>query len=133
MKKIITVLSNISKKQNLESGLIIILITALITYGSDDKNPLLIIIIILSLVTILIPVVFTPFTAIWHQLSRSLGRVTSFIFLSLIFFLIVTPVGCIRRILKKDTLSLLSFKKSNRSVLLNRDHIYTKEDFMHTF
>jgi hypothetical protein len=121
-----------SKQQNIEFGLIAILVTAVPAYWLEHKG-LLFTVIVLGLVTILIPVIFTPFTILWHKLSHLLSKVTTSVLLGLIFFLIVTPVGCFRRIFRKDNLLLLQFRKSNKSVLYNRDHTYGKDDLIHTF
>lgn len=119
-------------KQNIEFGLVMILVTAILSWWLDSKA-CLIAVILLSLVSILVPALFTPFTAVWYKLSHLLGIVASSILLGLIFFLVVTPVGLIRRFLRKDSLSLLRFKKSTQSVLKERQHLYAKEDMIHTF
>ncbi|MDR3141551.1 MAG: hypothetical protein LBU37_07500 [Tannerellaceae bacterium] len=76
---------------------------------------------------------FAPLTAIWYQFAHLLERLVSSALLTLVFFLVVTPMGLTRRLLGKDSLSLRQFGKSNRSVLKDRPHLYTKEDMIHTF
>lgn len=132
MKQGTSIFSNITKQQNSEFGLVAILITAILAYWLEDKGFLLAV-IILTFVVILIPKIFTPFTAIWNKFSRMLGKVVSSILLGLIFFFVVTPVGYVRRLCKKDSLLLKQFKKSNRSVFVYRDHTYTKDDMIHMF
>ncbi len=132
MNKITSILAAVSKRQNIEFGLVTILVMAILSYRLGYKA-LLLAVIILSLVTILVPVLFTPFTAVWYKLSYLLGIVASSILLSVIFFVIVTPVGCFRRLFRKDSLSLLQFKKSNKSTLKDRDRTFSKDDMIHTF
>ncbi len=121
-----------SKQQNIEFGLVAILVTGVLAYWLEHKG-LVSAVIILSLITILFPVIFTPFTIFWYKLSHVLGIVVTSILLGLIFILIVTPMGYFRHIIRKDSLSLLQFGKSNKSVLHDRDHTYAKDDLIHTF
>ena len=123
---------NVTKRQNVEFGLVAILVMAVLAYWLDDKR-LLLSVIVLSLVVILIPKVLTPFSFIWYKFSFVLGKFMSSVLLGLIFFLIVFPVGYIRRLCKKDSLHLKQFKKSDRSAFVNRDHTYVKEDMIHLF
>jgi hypothetical protein len=50
------------------------------------------------------------------------------IMLALVFFLVVFPMGLIRRILGKDTLRLHQFRKEKTSVFAERNHEYTAAD-----
>jgi len=131
-KKNITLFTKTTKKQNIEFGMVMILIVAILSYGLENRT-LLGVVILLTLITILAPVLFTPFTALWFWFSHAAGRIMSFILLTLVFILVITPVGCIRRLCGKDNLSLNQFRKSRKSVFINRDHIYTKEDMIHMF
>jgi uncharacterized membrane protein YgdD (TMEM256/DUF423 family) len=62
---------------------------------------------------------------LWYGLAHILGSVVSRILLSLIFFLVVTPMGLIRKVMGYDSLQLRAFKKANSSVLTHRNHRYT--------
>jgi Mg2+/Co2+ transporter CorB len=124
--------SNVSRQQNIEFGLATILITAILAYWSG-QNGFILAVIILSLITILIPFVLTPVTAIWYKFSHLPGMISSSVLLGLVFFFIVTPVGCVRRICRKDSLLLRQFKKNKGSVLVDKEHTYTKDDLIHTF
>lgn len=63
-----------------------------------------------------------------HKSLRFIGGLISKLVLTLIFFLVVFPIGLIRRILGTDLLRLREFKKSNDSVLINRNHEYSIDD-----
>jgi len=89
--------------------------------------------LILIIVTIIVPIIFYPVAVVWFGVSKLLSLINPAILLSIVFFLIVTPVGLLRRILGKDSLRLKQFKKSKQSVMINRDHLYTKTDLLHTF
>ena len=53
--------------------------------------------------------------------------------LGIVFFLVITPVGRIRRLCGIDSLRLRQFKKGRRSVLTDRNHVYTPDDLKNIF
>ena len=50
--------------------------------------------------------VLTPLNRLWFKFGLLLGRIISPIVMGLIFFLVVTPIGLIMRIIGKDLLNL---------------------------
>ena len=54
--------------------------------------------------------ILSPFNKLWFKFGIFLGKIISPFVMSIIFFLVVTPIGILMRILKKD---LLSLKKNN--------------------
>ena len=60
---------------------------------------------------------------VWKKLSLLLGKVSNGVLLTLIFFLVVTPMGLMRRIGKKQ------FDPGAKSNFAERDHLFGKEDF----
>ncbi|UCH20943.1 MAG: hypothetical protein JSU83_20875 [Deltaproteobacteria bacterium] len=110
-----------------DTGLALLLILLLIIYFS--KNLGLVIPSIGVLVLIIVwPTIFRPFAPLWFGLSNLLGALVSKIILSMIFFLIVTPVGLLRRMFGRDSMRLKDWKNGQDSVLLERNHICTKKD-----
>lgn len=79
------------------------------------------------------PVLFKPLGYVWFGLSRAMGAVVSRVLLAVIFFVMVTPVGLLRRAMGKDTLRLRQWKKSRDSVFVTRDHAYTPQDIEQPF
>ena len=55
--------------------------------------------------------ILTPLNTIWFKFGLILGKIVSPIVMGIIFFLIVTPISIIMRILGKD---LLNLKYNNR-------------------
>ncbi len=53
-----------------------------------------------------------PLNKIWFKFGLLLGRIISPIVMGIIFFLVVTPIALLMRILKKDILNL-KFNKNN--------------------
>lgn len=74
------------------------------------------------------PALFKGPARLWFGLSELLGAVVSSILLGLVFYLMVTPVGLLRRAFGKDTLRLRQFRKGQDSVLTVRDTTYGKAD-----
>lgn len=80
------------------------------------------------LAALLAPKLFTPFTWGWFKLGEGLGKVVSGCVLFLTFFLIVTPVGCARRLMGKDPLRLKLFGKGFDSVFIPSRKTYCGKD-----
>jgi len=132
MDRIRRIFRGITKKQTTEFGLVAILVSCVLSYWLKERN-LILLSIILSLITILVPLLFYPFAALWFGLSEVTSRFGSDVLLGLVFYLIVTPMGLFRRMLGKDSLRLKQFKKSKQSVMINRDHTYSATDLTDTF
>ena len=50
--------------------------------------------------------ILTPLNKIWFKFGMLLGRIISPLIMGIIFFLVVTPIGLIMRILGKDLVNL---------------------------
>jgi hypothetical protein len=85
------------------------------------------------LVTMLMPRIYLPFAMIWFGIAEILNRISSWLVLHLIFFILVVPVGMVRKWRGKDAMKLKQFKKSNGSVMIQRDHLYEAADLKNTF
>jgi hypothetical protein len=83
--------------------------------------------IILLIITMAWPRAFKPLAGLWFGLSHLLGTVMSKVVLTLVFFVVVTPIGLLRRLLGKDSLQLKRFKKGQDSVFLVRAELVEKE------
>ena len=124
--------AGITKKQCMEFGQVGTL-TAIVCALYFNAHQFVTVALILIIITIIIPIVFYPFAVVWFGVSKLLSLVSPAILLAVVFFLIVTPVGLLRRLLGKDSLRLKQFKKSKQSVMVTRDHLYTQTDLLHTF
>jgi hypothetical protein len=113
--------------QERDTGLALLLILLLIVYFSENVRLIIPSIAVLVLIMIW-PNIFRPLAPFWFGLSRLLGTIVSKIILSLLYFLIVTPVGILMRVLNKDSMRLKDWKNSKGSVLLERNHTFTPKD-----
>ena len=79
---------------------------------------------ILSLVFLVLGVLnsklLTPFNKLWFKFGILLGSIVSPIVMGAIFFIIVTPVGLIMRLLGKDLLKI-NKEKNVSTYWINRD------------
>jgi len=119
-------MNKISSKQSLDSGLALVLIMLLLSIFIDQYyvKPA----IIILLVCMIYPDIFKPFAFIWFQLSAILGHFASKVLLSIVFFVIVLPIGLIRRLFGSDTLKLKSWQSGDESVFIVRNHSFSAED-----
>jgi len=67
----------------------------------------------------------TPLNKFWHYLGLGLGLIVSPIVMALIYFLVVTPIGFVMRLIGKDLLRL----KSNKNI---KSYWMKKEDLKST-
>jgi len=110
-----------------DTGLAIILILLIIGYVKRPEWLTLCTMAVLVL-TMTYPAALKPFGRVWFTFSHVLGTIVSKVILSLVFFLIVTPVGVIRKALGADSMRKKLWKEGSDSVLVKRDHLYSSED-----
>ncbi len=122
----------IEKKQCIEFGQLCAAVMLLLFFYFNQKIFIGIALIML-LLNLIVPLIFYPFAVVWFLLADKLSIVSSLVTLSVIFFIIVVPVGLLRRLFGKDNLALKQFKKSKQSVMIIRNHVYSMGDLVHTF
>ncbi len=110
-----------------DAGMALTLIVLLVAYFGNDIR-FLGLGIVLMIVNMSFPIVFKPFARIWFGLSHLIGALMSRLILSLIFFLMVMPVGLVRRLMGKDSLNLRRWKKDRESVYMKRDITFAKDN-----
>ena len=77
-----------------------------LTYSGDVRLWSVIISIILLFLGVLNSKILTPLNKLWFKLGIFLGKIISPIIMGIIFFLVVTPIGLLMRLLGKDVLNL---------------------------
>ena len=100
----------------------------LLTSGAFKREILVAVAIIALLVDMTIPRFYRPVAILWLGLSHLLGTIVSKILLTLVFFGVVTPIGLARKLLGFDSLKLRDFKSGDDSVMIVRNHIFTRKD-----
>ena len=81
------------------------------------EEPIRIWLVIISMVFLILGLMnsklLTPLNKLWFKFGMILGAIVSPIVMGLIFFLVVTPIGLIMRIMGKDLLNKKYDKKKN--------------------
>ncbi len=78
---------------------------------------------VLGIIGLFIPVLATWITWLWYKLSEGLGFVTSKILLSVVFFLILTPIATLKKLMEKKGIA-----PNPKSNYVERNHTYLKKD-----
>lgn len=121
-----------TKQQHKDAGMACVLIM-LITGYLTGINTWFYVAIPLLFLAMATPVVFYPFSLFWYALSSLLGNVMSRVILTIIFILLVIPMGIIRRLAGKDPMRLREFGKSRDSVLIIRNKRFAASDIEKPF
>ncbi len=122
----------ISSGQAKDTGMAMVLICLLIGYFFHVQQ-FIVISILLLLINMIWPNIYKPAAKLWLGLSNLLGTVMSKILLSILYFVIVTPVGLLRRLLGKDSLQIKKWKKGRASVFRERSQKFKLEDIKNPF
>ena len=72
------------------------------------------------IVAITFPSLLGPFNRAWFKFGLLLGQAVNPVILGLVFFLVVTPIGIVRRLLGKDSLHLKT-KPNLKSYWIDRN------------
>ena len=108
-------MDNVKKSSNKNFGIVFFIFFLLISlypliYQQEIRIWTLIISFIFLILGLLNSSVLTPLNLLWFKFGILLGKLISPIIMGLVFFLVVTPIGLIMRLFKKD---LLKLKKNN--------------------
>ena len=102
---------NIKIGSNRSFGIVFFIVFLLIAlYPLLNQNEIrlwsLLISIIFLLLGILNSKILSPLNVVWFKFGLFLGQIISPIVMGIIFFLVVTPIGILMKLLKKDLLNL---------------------------
>jgi hypothetical protein len=116
-------LDNTSKKNNITFGIlffVFFLIIGLYPLKSDGVLRIwsLVLSLVFLIITVIKPNLFTFLNTLWLKFGILLGKIISPIVMGLVFFFVVTPIGILIRILKKDVMGL---KKRKSTYWINRE------------
>ena len=73
--------------------------------------------------------ILNPLNKLWFKLGIFLGKIISPLVMGIIFFLVVTPIGLLMRLLKKDLLNLKFNKNSSYWIEKNEPKSKMKNQF----
>jgi Na+-transporting methylmalonyl-CoA/oxaloacetate decarboxylase gamma subunit len=130
---------DVSPKKIREFGLVIFIVVGLIIpviifykYGFDISNTVIVLFASGTLffgATLLLYSVMTPVYRVWMLLALGMGFVMTRIIISLVYIILITPIGLIRRVWGSETpKNIRNFKKSDtESYWIARDDPYRSE------
>ena len=100
-----------NRSSNKSFGIVFFLVFFLIAtypllYGNDLRLWSLFVSFIFLILGLMNSKILSPLNRIWFKFGIILGKVFSPIVMGIIFFLVVTPIALIMRILRKDILNL---------------------------
>jgi hypothetical protein len=117
----------ITNQQCKDTGLAMILIALIIGLFSESKYAFFGAGVI-TIVDMVYPRFFYALAIVWYGLSTAIGTIVSKILLSLLFFILVTPVGLIRKALGSDPMKLREWRHGHRSLFQDRNYTYSSKD-----
>ncbi|MFK7810026.1 MAG: SxtJ family membrane protein [Saprospiraceae bacterium] len=97
----------------------------LLLYFVFRKEALLYVAAVIGIAGVASPVLRDLILKVWFQLAEVLGWINSRILLSLIFFLVLTPIALLHRIFSSNPLQL---KNDSDSTFVDKNHRFNKED-----
>jgi hypothetical protein len=116
-------LINIKRKDNITFGILFFILFLIIgLYPLKSGGTTRIWSLVLSsaflIITIIRPNLLTFINRLWIQFGILLGKIISPLVMGLVFFFVVTPIGILIRMLKKDVMGL---KRGVPSYWINRE------------
>ena len=114
-------------EQAKDTGMAMVLICLLLGYWGKFPK-FLPVALVLLLLTMVWPKAFQPLAGLWFGLSHLLSNVVSRVILTILFFLLVTPIGLIRRLFGADALQLKKWKQGADSVFTVREGAVKDKD-----
>ena len=107
---------NIQMGSNRSFGIVFFIVFLLIAlYPILKDNDLRIWSLVISFIFLILGLInskiLTPLNRLWFKFGLLLGKFISPLIMGIIFFVVVTPIGIIMRLLKKDLLNLKYNKK----------------------
>ena len=117
--------SNIKISSNRNFGLVFFIVFLIVTiWPITYDEPVRIWSAIISLVFLILglmnSILLTPLNKLWFKFGMILGAIVSPVVMGVVFFLVVTPIGLIMRIIGKDLLNK-KFDKKKITYWIKRD------------
>lgn len=113
--------------KSMDAGLALTLIS-LLAYQVFPGSMTVIIATLLLLLCMTMPRLFAPFARIWFPVADRLATAVSGLLLTLVFLLLVTPVGIVRRLLGTDPLKLKTWRSGSTTFFTTKNHRWLPAD-----
>ena len=119
------VMNKIKISSNRNFGLVFFIVFLIVsTWPLTNEEPVRIWSAIISLVFLILGLMnsklLTPLNKLWFKFGMILGAIVSPVVMGVVFFLVVTPIGLIMKIMGKDLLNK-KYDKKKRTYWIKRD------------
>ncbi|PWK26352.1 hypothetical protein LV89_02523 [Arcicella aurantiaca] len=117
------------REKNLETMLVITVGMLVLYFVFREKtwaNNLLIASLVIGLIGVFSDFLSEKVAWVWGKIAHYLGTFNSYVLLSIIFFVFLTPVAFLFKLTRKDSLKLKAQK--NGTVYEERNHLYVAKD-----
>ena len=121
------IVRKVTKAQARDTGLAAVLILLLIAHFRESAALVAPAIIVL-VVDMAWPNFFRPLAYVWFTLANIMRKIVSSILLTVLFLVIVTPIGLLRRLSGADSMKVKQWKDGPKSVFEERDQVFTAKD-----
>ena len=101
--------------------------------GKEHYFYFLILAVVLLICGLLIPQILKPVQKVWMAIALLIGWVMTRVILSVLFYLVITPLGILARLLGKDALDLKFDRNAHSYWILRKERINKKEDYEKQF
>lgn len=123
---------SLTKEKNKDVGLVFTAVLLLFFLRTHNTS-FIFCSLALLVVSILFPLAIKPFSFIWYGLAEILGMVVSRVLLTVVFFLVITPIGFIKRVASNEYLLSERWKKDTKSLFIMRDKLFSATDIENPF
>jgi uncharacterized membrane protein len=115
-----------SLHQKKDTGMACILI-CLIGFLLGGQHAWVIAALFFLLLNMIRPQLYTPLAVIWFGLSHKLGSIVSTMLLTVLFYIVVTPIALIRKMTGADAMRQKQWRQSD-SAFSVRNHSFSASD-----
>ncbi len=123
---------SVTTKECSDTGMAMVLICLLGGWFSGNREWFLAAIILL-VINMTWPRIYALTAKGWLGFSHLLGTVMSKVILTMVFFVVLTPIALLRKVLGHDPMQLKQWKKNTDSVFEVRNHTFTPEEIERPF
>ena len=116
-----------SYNQAKDTGLAMVLVLLLLAHFGKFNSSLLPAIAVL-VITMTWPTFFAPLAKLWFGLSHLLGGYVSKVLLTIVFFLVASPVSLLRRAGGADAMLCKAWKDGRLTAFVERVHEFSRKD-----
>ncbi len=123
------VIVKMKREKNLETMLVItvgMLVLYFVFRQKTWSNNLLIASLVIGLIGVFSDFLSEKVAWVWGKIAHIMGTINSYVLLSIIFFVFLTPVAFLFKLTRKDSLKLKAQK--NGTVYEERNHLYVAKD-----